>query len=62
MRTKDATIVVRVPAALKVRLTEIAEGDGRKVGGLVTWVLTQFVESRREPAARTRKPRAAARR
>jgi hypothetical protein len=57
MREKDATLVVRVPGELKERLAAIAKADGRKIGGLVTWVLTQFAESRHEPAARARKSR-----
>ncbi len=62
MREKDATLVVRVPAALKERLADIAKADGRKIGGLVTWVLAQFVESRGEPVKQPRKPRRPARR
>src|SRR3990167_6492803 len=60
---KDGSLTFRLPTTLKARLTEIAKADGRKVGGLVTLVLTTFVETHDDrPTARRKRNRPPAQR
>lgn len=46
---KDVQITVRIPERMKVELEEAAEADGRKMAGLVTHVLRQWLDARAAP-------------